>query len=98
MWDQLTNDFPNGLYYLQPVYLYKSEMQDSHYIYVQYPLDGGISINIIMNITQNDSCSFYEFNNRKDIVEFGALSYVKRYFNLIDYRYVDSYRKPKHES
>ena len=92
-WDKLTQNFPKGLYYLKPIYLYKKS-DGSHYIYVEYPLSYGKFINIVLNVKLQDNFSWYYIQNfRRSINNYTCLSNVKRYYDLVSYRYVNSYRK-----
>lgn len=96
MWNQLTKDFPNVLYYLEPVYLNK-DSANTCYIYVQYYTYSGKLLNIVLKVSVKER---YTICGEVDVRGFAGccrtLADIMRWLDLIDYRYVESYRKSKY--
>lgn len=92
MWNELTKDFPYDLYYNKVKYLYKNNFDNSHYVFIPYSTSTGKRVNIVLKVSIRDkykSCLL----DSKELLTTRSSSYIKRYFNLDSYRYIDSFRK-----
>lgn len=86
-----------GLYYLEPKFLSNCSL-NTCYIYVHYPTYSGKALNIVLKIAVKER---YTLNGNINTREFAGccrtLADIARWCDLIEYRYVASYRKYKYD-
>ena len=91
-WSHLIQNFPRGVGYIKPIYLYQEPSTDTHYFYVPYKLGDGNAINIVLEVSFEPTFRGL-YSCFRSLNFFNSVSDLKRDCSLTGYRYVKSYRK-----